>query len=87
MEQKKAVVSKKGFDWRTHIRDPKSAEIVIRQPYVYHVSKTGEYIVRGGKKFSVNGAPLGTAKADTEVSRQEDSHEKAAAQQALEKMA
>lgn len=57
------VESTQGFDLRTYIRDPKSGQVIKRQPYrLHHCAEHGEWFerpVNSGNCWFRNGQPAG----------------------------
>jgi len=46
----------KPFDLRVHIRDPKTGEIVTKQPYKLVITGSKEFYVRDGRYFNADGS-------------------------------
>lgn len=56
--------TRKGFDLRTRILDPKTGKLIRHQPYSLVVNKdSGNYYIRDGKRFDLNGRLLSPAEA------------------------
>ena len=46
------------FDFRTHIRDPKTGELKVHQPYSMRIENGKAILIRGGKYFYEDGEPV-----------------------------
>lgn len=51
-------MEEKRFDLRTHIRDPKTGEVVKKNLYRLHIKNGVKVFERGGKKYHENGVEI-----------------------------